>query len=220
VRLPHFRSAVPRDFDAVFRCARPTIDGHSRLFDASTLLDGTMGPFSLRSVVYSESSSSFRAPEPQKCLHLPEVVCVAGESFWGCSKCQLGMRPSIARYTTATAIGTRTGTPGHFISVYPESCGSFEEKKKEREEEKKKKEKGERNRSDRGRTRSVRRKVAREPIRNSKYAIRFPRRLARRCLLCTSTLRRRPKVIRSMSRTHAGSLACTLRGRCARVERN
>lgn len=25
---------------------------------------------------------------------------VPGESFWGCSKCQLGMRPSIVRYTT------------------------------------------------------------------------------------------------------------------------
>lgn len=26
-------------------------------------------------------------------------MCVLGESFWGCSKCQLGMRPSIVRYT-------------------------------------------------------------------------------------------------------------------------
>lgn len=53
----------------------PTIDDRSRLFDASTLLDSTMDPFSLRLAVYSKSSS-FYVPEPQKCLHLPELDCV------------------------------------------------------------------------------------------------------------------------------------------------
>lgn len=109
----------------------PAIDDHSRLFDASTLLDSTMDPFSLRLAVYSKSSS-FRAPEPQKCLHLPELGCV-------CSRWKLlGLfevstrNASIYRSIYCTRPSGRGPVPGHFIFVHSGTTENIAQKKKGR----------------------------------------------------------------------------------------
>lgn len=123
-RLPHSiacaisasRSLAP-DFDDIFRCVWPIVDDHSRLFDASTLLDNTMDPFSLRSS--TRNRRPFRAPEPQKCLHLPELGCV-------CSRWKLlGLfevstrNASIYRTIYNTRPSGQGPVPGYFIFVHP-----------------------------------------------------------------------------------------------------
>lgn len=111
------RSLAPRDFDDIFRCVWPIVDDHSRLFDASTLLDNTMDPFSLRSS--TRNRHPFRAPEPQKCLHLPELGCV-------CSRWKLlGLfevstrNASIYRTVYNTRPSGQGPVPGYFIFVHP-----------------------------------------------------------------------------------------------------
>lgn len=110
------RSLVPHDFDDIFRCVWPIVDDHSRLFDASTLLDNTMDPFSLRS---STRNRPFRAPEPQKCLHLPELGCVCSRwkllGLFGVST----RNASIYRTVYNTRPSGQGPVPGYFIFVHP-----------------------------------------------------------------------------------------------------
>lgn len=109
----------------------PAIDDRSRLFDASTLLDSTMDPFSLRLAVYSKSSS-FRAPEPQKCLHLPELgLCMFTVKAFGVVRSVNSECVHLSFDILHTTIRTRTSTRDT-LSLYIQGRRKISRKKKER----------------------------------------------------------------------------------------
>lgn len=106
----------------------PAIDDRSRLFDASTLLDSTMDPFSLRLAVYSKSSS-FRAPEPQKCLHLPELgLCMFPVKAFGVGRSVNSECVHLSFDILHTTIRTRTKTGTLYLCTFRDD-GKYREKK-------------------------------------------------------------------------------------------
>lgn len=115
----------------VVGCVRPTVDDQSivRCFNFCSIAQWIHLGYGWPSAQNRPSSALlnrrnvciYQSWSAYVCAHSCARVCASGESFWGCSKCQLGMCPSIVRYTQHTAIRMRTGTGTLYLRISRES---------------------------------------------------------------------------------------------------
>lgn len=120
------RSLAFRDFDAIFRCVRPIVNDHSRLFDTSTLLDSTMDPFSLRLIVYSKSSSLPRPRTAEMFAFTRGRLCMFPVKAFGvvrsvnseCVHLSYGIQHMAIRTRTSTeTLYLRTSRNGKYCTI-------------------------------------------------------------------------------------------------------